>query len=92
MSYSTLFECGAVCLEAVGKTASWRRTRPNVDQYGRWAPMVVIQTSSASDEGVFTPAECVTVSGADALRALRDAIDEALKYEMTPPAGEKGAT
>ncbi len=82
MASNSTFEFGAICLGYVGSTASWRRERPDVVSPGRWHPMVVIQTSSTTDEGAFTPAESVTVGGVDSLLALRDAIDEALKHQQ----------
>ena len=80
MQSNSVFEFGAVCLGAVGNTASWRRERADVAAPGRCPPMVVIQTASTSDEGAHVPAESVTVGGLDSLLALREAIDEALKH------------
>ncbi len=80
MASNSTFEFGAVCMGAVGSTASWRRERAAIDRPGRWPPMVVVQTCSATDEGSFTPAESVTIGGHESLLALREAIDEALKH------------
>jgi hypothetical protein len=45
--------------------------------------MVVVQTSSDTDDGAHKPAESVTIGGVESLLALRSAIDEALKYHAT---------
>lgn len=87
MQSDGVFEFGAVCLGAVGSTASWRREKKDVGSYGRWRPIVVVQTSSGTEDGAHQPAESVTICGVDALLALRAAIDEALKYE----AGRSGS-
>lgn len=83
MQSNSTFEFGAVCLGAVGNTASWRRERKVVASPGRWHPMVVVQTSSDTDDGAHKPAESVTIGGVESLLALRSAIDEALKYHAT---------
>ncbi len=83
MQSNSTFEFGAVCLGAVGNTASWRRERGDVASPGRWHPMVVVQTSSDTDDGAHKPAESVTIGGVESLLALRSAIDEALKYHAT---------
>ena len=80
-----MFEIGAVVLGYVGQVASWRRPNmayPHGDmkRYVNYA-QVVIQVSSSADDGVHTPAESVSVSGREALLALRAAVDEALKQE-----------
>ena len=83
MQSNSTFEFGAVCLGAVGNTASWRREKQDVASPGRWHPMVVVQTSSDTDDGAHKPAESVTIGGVESLLALRSAIDEALKYHAT---------
>lgn len=83
MQSNALFEFGAVCLGAIGNTASWRREKQGVVGHGRWHPMVIVQTSSDMDEGAHKPAESVTIGGVESLLALRAAIDEALKYHAT---------
>ena len=81
MASTSIFEIGSVCLGAVGNTASWRRAHADVDRPGRFPPMVVVQTcSSRADDGGFVPAESVTIDGHEALLALREAVDEALKH------------
>ena len=86
MQSNSTFEFGAVCLGAVGNTASWRREKPDLATRNRWHPMVIVQTSSDTDEGAHKPAESVTIGGVDSLLALRSAIDEALKYHEVPGA------
>lgn len=86
MQSNSIFEFGAMCLGAIGNTASWRREKQDVASPGRWHPMVIVQTSSDTDEGAHKPAESVTIGGVESLLALRAAIDEALKYHATPGA------
>ena len=86
MQSNSFFEFGAMCLGAIGNTASWRREKQDVASPGRWHPMVIVQTSSNTDEGAHTPAESVTIGGVESLLALRAAIDEALKYHAPPGA------
>lgn len=83
MSAAPMFETGAVVLGYVGRVASWRRLNPEFRgvKNGVDYVMLTIQSVSDTDEGVHTPAESVTLSGRDALLALRGAIDEALKGE-----------
>ena len=73
-----VYEFGATPLGAIGITASWRRPI-NKQLSARHWPSVSITSASSIDEGVYTPASDVHVSGVDALLALRDAIHEALK-------------
>ena len=80
MQRNSIFEFGAVCLGAVGNTASWRREKPDLATRNRWHPMVIVQTSSDTDDEAHKPAESVTIGGVDSLLALRSAIDEALKH------------
>ena len=79
MQSNAAFEFDAVCLGTVGMTAAWRRAK--VDLSKRYVPMLVISQSCSSDDGVFMPASDVTVATIAGLVALRDAINEALKYE-----------
>ncbi len=72
------FETGAVILGAVGRVATWRRSTSN-----RWVPILTILVCSDTDENGYTPAESVSVSGREALLALRSAVDEALKEAAT---------
>ena len=81
MKSNSAFEFGAECLGAVGITASWRRPLKTTTSLGRYAPMVVIQQCSSVDENAFSPAADVTILGKDGLLALREVIDEALKYD-----------
>lgn len=74
------FEIGATCLGVVGNTATWRRTKP--DAKVKYNPMVIISECSASDDGVYSPASSVTIGSVNGLIALRDAIDEALRYSV----------
>lgn len=41
MQSNSTFEFGAVCLGAVGNTASWRREKPDLATRNRWHPMVI---------------------------------------------------
>ena len=86
MQSNSTFEFGAVCLGAVGNTASWRREKPDLTPRNRWHPIVIVQTSSDTDDGAHKPAESVTIGGVDSLLALRSAIDEAIKYHEFPGA------
>ena len=70
------FEIGAVVLGYVGTVASWRRPTLKSNRFG---PMLTIQTCSSADDGLHTPAASVTISNREAMLALRQAIDEALK-------------
>jgi hypothetical protein len=74
-----MFEVGAVVLGYVGNVASWRRLSAAVPDNGRYPPLLTIHTcSSTVDEGGYTPAASVTLSGRESLLALRAAIDAAL--------------
>ena len=74
---NVIYEFGAVCLGAVGITASWRRPRATAN-VSRFFPVVVITVSSTINEGVLQPASDVMISGVDDLLSLRSAIDSAL--------------
>lgn len=92
MNAAPMFLTGAVVLGYVGNVASWRRlnpAHPGVKGGTDWT-MLTIHSASATDTGAHTPAESVTVSGREALLALRSAVDEALKYEAAALAS--GAT
>lgn len=78
---SITFETGALSLGYVGTVASWRRTPPSDKAGMRRQPMLVISVCADIDEGVYTPATSITINTVVGLRALRAAIDEALKYE-----------
>lgn len=77
-------EFGATCLGFAGMAATWWRMKPYEDtlmkKYRR-EPQITILVAESTDENGYTPASSVNVSGAGALRLLRAAIDEALKYE-----------
>jgi hypothetical protein len=73
------FEFDAICLGAVGLTAAWRRHK--VDVKRRYGPMLIISQCCTVDEGVCLPASDVTVTTVQGLLALREAIDEALRYD-----------
>lgn len=89
MQSNITFEFDSVCLGAVGITAAWRRHR--VDAKNRYAPMLIISQCGAVDEGVHVPAADVTVTTVQGLLALRDAIDEALRYDMPKQAEPNAA-
>lgn len=79
---SPMWEVGSVVLGYVGIVASWRRATA---QYAnRYQPMLVIQTTASTDEGVHEPAASVTILSREGLIALRSAIDEALKEIEVP--------
>lgn len=72
------FITGAVVLGGYGQVATWRRDNPEAEYKRNWAPVLMIFQAETSEEGAISPARDVTIHGADALRALRSAIDEAL--------------
>lgn len=72
------FITGAVVLGGYGQVATWRYKNPDAEYKSNRAPMVAILQAETSEDGVLSPARDVTICGADALRALRSAIDEAL--------------
>ena len=77
-------EFGATCLGFAGMAATWWRMKPSEDQMKKgWSqqPQVTVLMAECTDENGYTPASSVNISGAGALRLLRAAIDEALKYE-----------
>jgi hypothetical protein len=81
MQTNDVFEFDATCLGVCGLTATWRRTRPDIEK-GRWEPLLVIKAASATDEGAFIPASDISITSVQGMLALRAAIDEALKYDM----------
>ena len=74
-----LFITGAVVLGGYGQVATWRRSKPEADIRHKWQPSLIVMQSEQADEGVLSPARDVTISGFDALLALRSAIDAALE-------------
>ena len=52
--------------------------------------MLIVSQCGAVDEGVHVPAADVTVTTVQGLLALRDAIDEALRYDMPKQAEPNG--
>ena len=76
-SASAFWEVGSTVLGYAGTVASWRR--PTALYKNRYQCQLVIQSASVTDEGVYTPAESVTLNTRESLLALRSAIDEALK-------------
>ena len=76
-SVTPTFVVGAEVLGYVGVVATWRRPVGGL----RRDPMLVIQSCADTVNGVYTPAQSVTISGRDGLLALRKAIDEALKEQ-----------
>ena len=84
MSAKNNIEMGAECLGFPGMAATWWRMKPSEDQMKkgwRQQPQITVLAAECTDENGHTPASSVNVSGVKALRALRAAIDEALKYE-----------
>ena len=65
-------EMGAVALGYHGSCVTWRRNKT-------WQRAVVITQPDCVDGGAYIPACSVMISGVEHLRALRTAIDEALK-------------
>lgn len=74
-------EKGAIVLQYAGQVASWQRTNPE-DGELLWQPMVVIQFSGGTGDGWHEPPQTIRLSGKEALLALKQAIDEAIKYEI----------
>ena len=73
-SASVDYEIGAKALGYYGLTATWRK---RVD--GRLSPIVNITAAASTDDGVFEPAQSVTINSREGLIALREVIDEALR-------------
>ena len=65
-------DIGAIALGYHGSCVTWRRHKT-------WQPAVVITQPDCVDDGAYIPACSVMISGVGHLRALRTAIDEALK-------------
>ena len=85
MSTENKIEMGAKCLGFAGMVATWWRMKPaEAPRIKGWRqqPQVTVLVAETTDENGHTPASSVNLSGAEALLALRSAIDEALKYEM----------
>lgn len=82
MQQNAAYEFDATCLGAYGLTATWRRAKKELTRY---APSILVSTVSAADENVFVPGQDITISGVEALLALRAAIDQALLYDFTQP-------
>lgn len=76
-SATPIYEVGAVALGYVGTVASWRR--PSAAHPRANGPMLIIQSCDSTDEGVYQPAACITLTTREAMLALKAAIDEALK-------------
>lgn len=72
------FITGAKILGYVGTVVTWRRSKNS--PHATHLPMIIIQVS-ATEDGFYSPPQCVTVAGKEALTALREAIDEALKTD-----------
>ena len=87
---SITFETGALTIGYVGSVASWRRTPPSGRAGMRREPMLIISFCADIDEGVYTPATSIVINTVVGLRALRAAIDEALKYENEIESGVQG--
>lgn len=73
------FLYGAVPLNDSGLVASWRRGNPESDSKGsKYPPVLNIISAAHVDEEVLFPAASITIFDREGLRALRDAIDQAL--------------
>ena len=79
MATENRFEYGCEILGNYTATATWRRLKKDYEIGSKYAPSVMIFCSSVSEDGVFIPASEIILVGAEALRALRKTIDEALK-------------
>lgn len=79
-SASTLYTVGAEVLGYVGLTASWRR--PAQADSKNLYPRVVISEAANADEGIYSPAQAVTISDAVGIAALRDVCTMALGQEV----------
>lgn len=80
MQRNNYYEFDVVCLGTYGITAAWRRHKEDAER--RYMPALTITQCSATDDGVFVPACDITITTTAGLIALRNAIDEALKYDM----------
>jgi hypothetical protein len=73
-------EEGAVSLGGLGNVASWRRPSKPVFDQGRGPDRAVCLVGAGGfEDGIFVPASSFYVCGTTALKALRAAVDEALK-------------
>lgn len=88
MQTNGIFEFDATCLGAYGLTATWRRHNKDVPKPRRWQPTLLIKAASVVENGAYIPANDISISTAQGLLALRDAIDQALLYDM-PEVEEK---
>lgn len=85
MQSNNYYEFDAVCLGTYGITAAWRRHKKDAER--RYGPTLTITQGSTTDDGVFSPACDITIATKEGLLALRNAIDEALKYDMPKQSG-----
>lgn len=74
-------EKGASVIGYPGLVASWQRYRTEAKIKYQQQPYIILMMSAAVGESVYEPPQSISVSGKEALIALRDAVDEALKYE-----------
>ena len=72
-------EKGASVVGYPGLVASWQRYRTEAKI--KYQPYLVLMTSGGVGESTYEPPQSISVNGKEALIALRDAVDEALKYE-----------
>jgi hypothetical protein len=85
MSTATpIYQVGAVVLGYVGFTASWRRYAPGQEKKHVDGCLLCIHQVGSTDEGVYEPAQSITLNNRTAMIALREAIDEALKEGGAP--------
>ena len=82
MEYNTLhdIEKGASVVGYPSLVASWQRYRTEAKI--KHQPYLILMTSGGVGESSYEPPQSVSVSGKEALIALRDAVNEALKYEI----------
>lgn len=74
-------ERGAEVLQDTGNVATWKRYNPDTGTF-KYQPMLVIQVCGGLGPEGYEPPQSITLSGVEALIALRKAIDEAIKYEI----------
>jgi hypothetical protein len=82
MQINDFFEYDATCLGAYGLTASWRRHKAEVPKGKRYAPDLLITAAPTVEDGVYLPAQGISITTIEGLLALKSAIEEALKYDM----------
>lgn len=81
---NTGYEKGAVVIANLTRIAAWQRL-PKAPGRLSTHPSIQIFASGCVDDGAYVPDQSIYIGGVHELRALRSAIDEALKYEEAAP-------